>query len=273
MFKRIRITESQIDSVIRSRILNELGGQKGLWKEEWDKEDQMLAMYNSLYGIEELGMSKQEVAEKIIGSSLGSLAQQTSNFDFRHTGKGLGRPSPFQDEIYAEFKDMPREEFKQICQQIIDHRLENPPEAVTKKEIGSKIGDKRDSIEKERADALRNKGIKDPSRFKLVSSRPADIPNDEEGDVEPSSEIPNPTSKDEIKDFLSKLIDRLSNAESKEEIQNLVGDLNFLNDYIDSEWPDGETENLVAEVKRIYYKKTIPEISRMLNVMGYEKNY
>jgi len=270
MKKRILLRESQLKPLIRLRLIEY--GQKGRWKPEWDKGDQILAMYNSLYGIEEFGMSKKDVAEKIIGTSLASFNQQTSNFDFQHTGEGLDRPHDLQSEVYQEFKDVPKEKFKEICKQIIDRRLETPPEAVTKKEIGGEIGNKRDEIEKERMDALRKKGITDPSRFKLISSVPADPVPDE------IPSVMKVTSKEEVKDFLSNLINRITNAESKEDIQKLAHDVEFIKDYIDSEWMDAESENMVAEARNLYNKKTIPlrliriesvlEITRIKQVMG-----
>jgi len=267
MKSKIRLRESQLKSVIRLR-LTELGGQRGRWKPEWDKEDQMLAMYNALYGIEEFGMSKNDVAEKIIGTSLDSFVQQTSNFDFQHTGQGLDRPHDLQSEVYKEFKDVPKEKFKEICQQIIDNRLENPPEAATKKQVGGEIGDKRDQIDLERMDALRKKGITDPSRFKLISSVPSEIPNPEE---DYSSDTSVPTSKEEVKVFLDNLLNHLKNAQSKEDIRNLAGDIEFITDYIDSEWVDVEDEKIVAEAKSIYYKKSFSDLNRILQLTNNKK--
>ena len=268
MKRRILLRESQLKPLIRLRLIEY--GQKGKWKPEWDKEDQILAMYNSLYGIEEFGMSKKEVAEKIIGTSLASFNQQTSNFDFQRTGQGLDRPHDLQSEVYEEFKDVPKEKFKEICRQIIDHRLENPPEAATKKQMGSEIGNKRDEIEKERIAGLRKKGITDPSRFKLISSIPAD-PVPDEDEIPDENETPsgnNPTSKEEVKKFLTDLINRLTNAQSRDEIQKLSQDIEFIRDYIDSEWMDAEVHSMVAEARNLYYKKTIPEITRIKQVMG-----
>ncbi|HUU87924.1 MAG TPA: hypothetical protein VMX17_09235 [Candidatus Glassbacteria bacterium] len=261
MGKKIRVTESQLKSVVAQRMLIEYG-QKGRWKEEWDKEDQILAMFNATFGIEHLGMSKQQLANNIIGTSLASLNQQSSNFDYLRTGEGLDRPHPLQSAVYEEYKKVTLYDFIKIVRGIVEKRLENPPEAVTKKQIGGEIGSKRDEIEKERMDALRKKGIDDPSRFKLISSVPADPVPDE------IPSVTKVTSKEEVKDFLTDLIDRITNAESNEDIQKLAHDVEFIKDYIDSEWMDGETENMVAEAQNLYYKKTIPEITRIKQVMG-----
>ena len=53
-----------------------------------------------------------------------------------------------------------------------------------------------------------------------------------------------------------------------EEVQKLVGDIEFIKDYIDSEWMDPEVDQMVTEIKNIFYKKTIPEITRIKQVMG-----
>jgi hypothetical protein len=261
--KRVRLTETQLKSVIKYR-LTELGGQKGLWKEEWDKEDQMLAMYNALYGIEEFGMSKQEVAEKIIGTSLGSFVQQSSNFDWRHTGQGLDRPHPLQDEVYEEFKDTPKEEFKRICQEIIDERLQNPPEAVTKKQIGSEIGNRRDEIEKGRRAGFEKLGKEfDPEKHKLVGARPVNPPAEDEPELSTSMK-----SKEEYMSFLDNILNRLKGVETPEDIQSIYSDIEFAKEYVDAEWMDGETEDMMNEAHNLYLRKTISDIPRIKRVMG-----
>jgi len=256
MKKKILLKESQLKPLIRLRLIEY--GQKGRWKPEWDKEDQMLAMYNALYGIEEFGINKQEVAEKIIGTSLASFNQQTANFDFQHTGQGLDRPHDLQTEVYEEFKDLPKEKFKEICRQIIDDRIENPPEAVTKKQIGGEIGSKRDQINQERMDALRKKGVSDPSRFKIISSVPA----------EPTKDVEVEEEKENIRQFISDLLDRLDSAETKDEISSLSTDVEFLKDYLDNEMVDDEEVEMVAEVRKLFLKKQIPELDRIKQVMN-----
>jgi len=91
----IRITESGLQKVIRNIVeqnieINEIHG-KGFWKPVWTEDDQILALYNSLYGVSRLGISRKDIATKIIGSSPDSFIKQTSNFDFLNGRSGLRR--------------------------------------------------------------------------------------------------------------------------------------------------------------------------------------
>jgi len=284
MGKKIRLTESQFNSVIKFRLLSEspikpinpkldtLPGSKGRWKDEWNEDDQILGMFNSLYGIEELGISKRDAAEKIIGTSEGSFAKQTSNFDYLRTGEGLDRPHELQSKLYNELKDKSREELKRIALDILIKREQNPETAVTRKQTGAAIGNKRDEISTSRDEGLRKLG-KDPSKYKLIRSAPkVSEPSDDELDIPdelgtPMNTTPNP-KKEDMKRFLNDLLNNMRGAESIEDVQKLSGDVEFIRDYLDSEWLDGEDEQMVAEVKTLYYKKTIPEITRIKTVMG-----
>lgn len=261
MGKKIRVSENQLQSVIKHKLTEY--GRKGLWKPEWEKEDQILAMYNALYGIEEFGMSKAEVAEKIIGTSVDSFNQQTSNFHFRHTGEGLDRPHPLQDQVYDEFKDMPKADFKRICQEIIDHRIENPPESVTKKQLGTEIGNKRDEIEKGRKDGFEKIGKKfDPEKHKLIGYREINPPIEDE---RPATVI---STKEDVKSFLDDIINQINNAQSPEDVKSLADDIEFIREYIDAEWMVPETEDMINETYNLFLKKTISEIPRIKQIMG-----
>ena len=108
MGKIIRISESQLDNILKHKIseqtdLNERG-RRGVWKQEWNEEDQMLAMYNSLYGVESLGYNKYEIAEDIIGSSVAALSKQTSNFDYLRGLPGYDRSNTMQTAVYEKYK-------------------------------------------------------------------------------------------------------------------------------------------------------------------------
>lgn len=265
MGKKIRLTESQMKSVVTQRMLNEYG-RKGAWKPEWNEQDQILAMFNSMYGLETLGMSKQDVAEQIIGTSLASLNQQTSNFDYLRTGAGLDRPNEMQTKVFEQYKDLKVNEFKKLAMDIVKDRVENPEEAAVNKQLGKEIGDKRDETERGREEALRKLG-KDPSKMKLISSKPADVPNDTEGDSDPSSVL-RPSAKEDVKDFLTSLVNRLKDPQSSEDLAKLADDVMFIKDYINDEWVDGDDEQMIAEAKSLYFKKTIPEIGRIKDVMG-----
>lgn len=257
MGKVIILSESQFDIVLKRKLLEQSDinerGRKGLWKPEWNEEDQMLAMYNSLYGIEDLGFNKEETAENIIGTSLASFNQQSSNFDFLSGKGGLDRPHTVQSPIYEKFKDIPKNEFKALCLDIIHKRMGNPENAVIKKKLGNEIGTKRDEIEKSRNDELIKRGV-NPNNASLIGSRPKYTPTEDEPEVEPTAQQSKPTAKDEIRDFLKALFNRASNINSKEDARGLAGDIEFIMDYIDNELTD---KSLVAEITNIIKTKNI----------------
>jgi hypothetical protein len=247
MKKKIKLTESQFDVVLRYKILNEYG-KKGRWKPEWYKEDQMLAMYNSFYGIQELGMGKEEVANKIIGSSVDAFNQQSSNFDFLDGRGGLDRESYKQEEVYKEYKDVPKQEFKRICLDIIQKRIKNPDPAAERYKLGQEIGSKRDEIQKGREEGLKLAGVRDPKRAKLIGSRPKNIPIEDE---------PKPSEKEQIQNYLKSIHGRLQNINSKADAIVLANDLEFIIDYIDNELIDKDAGSMVAEITNLFKKRNI----------------
>lgn len=265
MKKKIILTEAQFKKVLHYKILNEYG-QKGKWKAEWSEQDQLLAMYNHLYGIEDLGINKAELMDKIIGSSIGALNQQTANFRSLYTDRreGLHRESNPQNAVFEKYKNLSRQELKKICLDIIQERLENPDIAVTKKKLGQEIGDKRDEIAAGRKEGLIKAGI-DPKKvgtMKLIGSKllnpPA--PDDDEDIVsKPGPEGMKRTEKEQIQDYLKSIHDRLKNAVSKEDTAALADELEFVMDYIDSELTDKEEGMMAESIKRI------KEITKKIN--------
>jgi len=240
--------------------LNE-GGRRGLWKPVWNKEDQMLAMYNAQYGLEDLGMGNQrEIVETIIGSSIDSLVQQTSNFNYLLGKGGLSRDSHQQEPVFLEFKDLPKSKFKELCLEIIHKRLENPEESAVKFKLGNEIGSKRDEIDQARKEGFRKKGIDpDKRRLTMIGSHLKDPPVEDEPESEPS--VTKQTEKDQIKDFINSVRDRLQNVNSKEDALTLANDLEFIIGYIDSELTD---KNMVAEITNILKNKNVITESKVV---------
>jgi hypothetical protein len=224
-----------------------------LWKSEWNEGDQMLAMYNSLYGIEDLGMgNKQEIAENIIGSSLASFNQQSSNFDFLSGKGGLDRPHSLQSPVWEKYKDLSKTEFKRLCLEIIQKRLENPEEAAVNKKLGQEIGSKRDEITKARREALIKAGV-NPDKQTMIGTRPKDLPVEDEPEK--------PTEKEQIQNFLRSIQDRLKNINTKEDAIILSNQLEFVIEYIDNELTD---KNMVAEITNIIKNKNIITESKVV---------
>jgi len=255
MKKIVRLTEVELKNVIKN-VINEKtinvneAGRKGLWKSKWNEEDQMLAMYNSLYGIEELGVGNKEyVAHNIIGSSLAAFNQQSSNFDYLDGRNGLDRPNEMQTIVYNKYKNTPKNEFKRICTNIVDKREKNPEESVIRKKLGDEIGSKKKQIELARRSGLLAKG-KNPDNMKLIRSVLKTTPDDEENFSEPKRI----SEKEEIKKFIKDIIDRVNNIKSKSDLKDLSNDLEFLFDYIDNILPDESSinQNVVAEMRYVF---------------------
>ena len=174
MKRRIRLTESQLDTVIHHKLLEQsrfgsgrrespgvfdTGGpqnRKGQMNEinpenprdnyhqEWDKEDTILSWYCAKYckddDLRALGMGHKELetepvnrysglgelANYVIGTTKFSLTQQMRNmWHLAGMPGGLGSVSRLQKDVYAEYKDTPEEQLRQICLDIIDKRDED----------------------------------------------------------------------------------------------------------------------------------------------------
>lgn len=246
------LSEEQIKIVLESMVDEQIDideyGVKGMRNDDtdlWDEGDQMLAMYNAEYGIEELGISKSEVVREIIGTTIGSLAKQTSNFNYLAGRGGLDRPNKMQTFVYNKFKGIDKKLFKKVCLDLIEHRLENPTQRVTKRKLGTEIGSKRDEASNERKEKLRIAGV-NPDRATMIGQKPKYEPSPEEDEISP--EVPTApqksTPKDEIKSYIKQIYDKF--AESN---PDLADDLQFLSDYIDSELVNKE---MVSEIHKLF---------------------
>lgn len=257
----VKLTEEQIKMVFQTMVNEQTEideyGVKGMRKDDtdlWDEGDQMLAMYNAEYGIEELGISKLEAVRDIIGTTIGSLAKQTSNFNYLAGRGGLDRPNKMQTFVYNKFKGIEKNTFKKACIDLIEHRLENPTERVMKRKLASEIGNKRDEASSEREEKLRKAGV-DPRKAIMIGQRPKYEPSPEDNDETNIEEPMNPqrsTPKDEIKSFLRQMYDKFAN-----ENPELADDIQFISDYIDSELVDKET---LSEIHNLFNKRTDKKI-------------
>lgn len=246
--KKIRITESQLKYVKQS-YLNE--GKRVFYKREWDKEDQILAMFNSRYGVAELGFTEEYIANNVIGTSKSSFIMSSANFNSLDGDTGLKnyyktdrKPEdilPIQIQVHEELKNISREKFKSICLHIIDKK-ENDPNNVNKFTLGNDVGKHREDIVNTREKLLRDKGH-DPKKVKMIGQRPKFDPVvDDEPEV-PQSPI-RKTPKDEVKSYLKQMYDKF--VESNPE---LADDIQFITDYIDSELVDKE---MLSEIRKLF---------------------
>jgi len=138
--------------------------EAGIWKDKWDKDDLTLAFYHSIYGSRGLGITSRELAETVIGSSLGSLKKQGYNFDYLRGLPGLGRPHKLETDVFKEYKDLSQNDFRKVCLDIIDKKGntsgKNYIETFKKRQL-----------KKDLDDELRKKGF-DPKKMKSLGTRP-----------------------------------------------------------------------------------------------------
>lgn len=255
----VKLTEEQMKMVLESMVNEQTEideyGKKGKWKEVWNEEDQLLAMYNSLYGIEELGVTKEEIANRIIGSSVAAFNQQSSNFDYLDGRGGLDRPNEMQTKVYRKFKGFPRRDLKKICLDIIENRLENPEESAVKMQIGKEIGQKRSDISTERRKELEKMGI-NPDKARLIVSKPKFEPSPEEDEPMNEPLLPQKkTPKDEIGDYIKQMYEKFKDSNPE-----LADDLQFISDYINSELVDKET---LSEIYNLFNKNKLTETKKI----------
>jgi hypothetical protein len=258
MKKVFKITESQLKSLIEQE-LSEVG-KRGAYKEEWNEDDQTLAFFNAKYGVEELGFSLQEIAETVIGTSIASLQKQTANFKYLMGFSGLDRPNKMQTEVFNKYNSLTRQQFKSLCLDIIEKNADNFDKQKSTFKLGRQIGKKRESIKKERMDALSNafKG-KDPSRFTLIGSRPKYQSNDdiEQNDIENDTNVSVPISKtalDDVREFLLQLSNSVNDIKSSgnlSKLDELSDDIDFIKDYIDTELSPKSSLSENRRIKKI----------------------
>jgi hypothetical protein len=244
MKRKIRLTESQLDTVIHHKLLEqsrfasgrrqEFGvfdtgdcqNRKGQMNEinpedpenprdnyhpYWDEEDTILSWYCTKYckddDLRALGLGHKELetdpvnrysglgelANYVIGTTKFSLSQQMRNMRFlAGMSGGLASVSNLQKKVYAKYKDMPEEQLRQICLDIIDKRnqdeifkkfivkwREKEGASATNRKIKTEKEKreefKKDSEKRLYADLARMKGISgkvDMSRFKSIGTRP-----------------------------------------------------------------------------------------------------
>lgn len=263
----VKLTEEQMKMVLESMVNEQTEideyGVKGMRKDDtdlWDEGDQMLAMYNAEYGIEELGISKLEAVRDIIGTTIGSLAKQTSNFNYLAGRGGLDRPNKMQTFVYNKFKGIEKNVFKKACLDLIEHRLENPTERVMKRKLASEIGNKRDEASSEREEKLRKAGV-DPRKAVMIGQRPKYEPSPEDFEDNDETNINEPmspqksTPKDEIKSYLKQMYDKLVNTNPE-----LADDIQFISDYIESELVDKE---MLSEIYNLFNKNKLTESKKL----------
>jgi hypothetical protein len=100
------------------------------YKPVWTKEDTIFTFFCEKFGAVCLvsgafdeNDALETVANKFIGSTLGSLKQQMGNFRWLITNglDGLCDHSNIQKDVFDEFKKLSKEELKNVCFEIIDN--------------------------------------------------------------------------------------------------------------------------------------------------------
>jgi hypothetical protein len=260
--KKIILNKDQLKRIVKDTsyksLINEYG-QKGKWKSKWDRDDAILSLYNSLFGIERLGISKEDLAQNIIGSSVAALNQQTSNFDFLDGRGGLDRKNELQTAVYNQYGKESEQKLRKMCLAIIDQR-ENHPKGLIKQGIeGDIIGNQMDDIRKAREKELLKKG-KDPSKFKFHNRRPLNPPvvDDDEypSDEEHIEPLP-PTidtvknNKEHILDFVDEIREYVNQSDF--DVVKMIEYLDLIKYSIEKDLTTKEANKAINEIMKKSY--------------------
>jgi hypothetical protein len=236
---KYKISLSQLKRIVNEEITE--AGKKGMYLKEWTKDDQTIAFYLVRCG-EDLGLSKKEIAENYIGSSLDSLVQQMANFKFLMDGTGgLDRPNKLQTIVYEEFKYISCMEFKNIVKTILnDYSTEG--KRVNRFRLGREMGDRREKRDSDIYRTLDDYRSKNPElrgrKLTHINTRPKNpvqVPLDEP--EEPTVPIKT-TSLDDVKDYLTKLVQTVNDIQMSNDmsmLDSLKDDIEFIREYINNE--------------------------------------
>ena len=255
MGKIIRITESQFEYVVKNMvkktILLKEGKPRGFYKPLWTKDDQILALYIGLYGDNKLSLTTPDIAARVIGTSPDSLRTESKNYTPFIGEPGLRRKTdvPLQVEVFKDYGKLPETILREICNKIIEHGLENPNEYVKKYELGNLIGNERENVEKERNRLLKLKGVTNPKKFKLLSTRPKYQP----------LELNDGSEKNDFIKFLTDVyskFEQLTKNNFDKNLQSIESDIEFMIDYLkeDSLLDLSEIENELTPKKQEFIK-------------------
>lgn len=243
----------------------------------------MLCLYNSIYGLSGLGVTEEQLAKDVIGSSVDALRQQTANFNHLRGLGGLGRNSTDSSSVgnkgqenifYSEFKDLPKETLRSFCVDIINQRLSNPDDRTKKVQLGFNIDKARKEVQRQRKAAFEKKGL-DINKYKFGGVRPKDQPitDDDEtpstpidsGNIPTSETKPKNTPKDDIMDFLKSVYEELKNGVENVDVEKLKDNIMFAIDIVGSDLTNKESINENKKMTKKIIKLTEQQLRFVIN--------
>jgi len=198
MGKKIRLTESQLDIVIKNKLLNEDKGD--IYKQKWTPDDTILTLYCAKYPdkLDKLGFRNSnpndpsmvydefdDLANHIIGSTGHSLKRQVANIQFlMGLNDSQSDYSVLQEKIFNKFGNIPEDKLRAMCQHIVDNadpkiyeEFLAKKKEIDKGRVSREIKKQADTFKKDsedkKAEAFKRLG-KDMSKFKSVGTRPID---------------------------------------------------------------------------------------------------
>jgi len=243
----------------------------------------LLCLYNSIYGLSGLGVTEEQLAKDVIGSSVDALRQQTANFNHLRGLGGLGRNSTDSSSVgnkgqenifYSEFKDLPKETLRSFCVDIINQRLSNPDDRTKKVQLGFNIDKARKEVQRQRKAAFEKKGL-DINKYKFGGVRPKDQPitDDDEtpstpidsGNIPTSETKPKNTPKDDIMDFLKSVYEELKNGVENVDVEKLKDNIMFAIDIVGSDLTNKESINENKKMTKKIIKLTEQQLRFVIN--------
>ena len=260
--KKIIITERQLsklglDAMLKHTIyeqkeMDEAGGER--IKPFWNEEDQLLALYNEKYGLEDIwpgefrsdAQRREDFTNQVIGSTGASLLKQGLNFRRLRTKntispEGYSREAAeMQKFVFNKYDHMNRQELKNIVIDIIEKKLQNPDDSVSAyKEI----------LKANKTKATAEKALKaqvelhdlDPERYPLPKGYKKPEPEkrynirktpEPEPIIEPEPEkLPEPEVSP--MDKLKSIHHQIKNASSPEKIKSMADEIESIRNNID----------------------------------------
>jgi len=135
MGKKIRLTESQLDIVIKNKLLNEDKGD--IYKSKWTPDDTILTLYCAKFPdkLDKLGFRHSnendpsmkydefdDLANHVIGTTGHSLKRQMANMQFlMGLNDSQSDYSVLQEQIFNKFVNLPEDKLRAMCQHIVDN--------------------------------------------------------------------------------------------------------------------------------------------------------
>ncbi len=135
---------------------------------KWKKEDHIMALYYTRYGLKGLGArTETDFAEGILGCSVTSLKKNASNFRYLMGNESeYGDVKKMQREVYEEYKSMEETDIRNLTLELIGTKSEDV--ATYEKAKKEKRDKERMEEDAQKLAEIFRKMGKDPNKMRRV---------------------------------------------------------------------------------------------------------